>query len=614
MRDHDPLVITNFRGTFDRGDDDVCPEGFFVGSQNIRFTQNGIATRYGMRKSITIGSVARIEIYKRIGEAQRLIILDTAGKLYDSTNLLTPILNIAAMIDFSMVTMFNRAYITPHNRITGLPGEKVYVYEGSGVAAPAAGQGPSNVLVAVESGVAGHIETGAHAFAVAFELSTGFITKPGGFTSLISTGGLSVDLSNIEIGGSKVVARHILATKTIKDFNGNYNDQTYYLAKRIPDNTATTTNISFYDADLQSDATFLLEQMTTIPAGVGITAFKGKLVVWGENLYPAIARVSTTGQPESFNEVEGFLTVNPGVGGGLKNCWEYRDSLLLQKSQQTYVTSDNGSPAAYWSVNNIDMSVGAECHSVAKSLDFGENVGDRVFTADKSGIRPFSGTFSAEQADVITYNVDDIWARINSAAFNTVELVIDPLNYLIYAAIPLDTATHPNAILFGDYSEGLNSTEVRWTTWIFPYDIGSIVVDLENEISVFKMGSRLGNIYQIDPTLKLDDGLAINQWVEFPYLPVGPDDNSINHYTGIRLRIKGEGNLNINISGPDRVDTLIAAQPTLLPAPGKTVFQGFNFTSEHCAVKLSLISANEWFVLTKFIVYYTLVWEDRPIG
>src|SRR5580765_5587015 len=100
MRDHNPLILTNFRGTFDRGEDDTVPEGFFVSSQNVRFIQGGVTTRYGSNKAIQIGSVARIKIYKRIGEIQRLIILSTTGNLYDSTNLVTPILTIPTMIDF----------------------------------------------------------------------------------------------------------------------------------------------------------------------------------------------------------------------------------------------------------------------------------------------------------------------------------------------------------------------------------------------------------------------------------------------------------------------------------------------------------------------------------
>ena len=160
----------------------------------------------------------------------------------------------------------------------------------------------------------------------------------------------------------------------------------------------------------------------------------------------------------------------------------------------------------------------------------------------------------------------------------------------------------------------MNTDEIRWTTWIFPSDMSFIVVDLIGDVTRFRMGFRLGNIYDIDSTTKLDDGLAIDQWIEFPLLPIGGIDNVIYHYTGINCRIKGDGTLNISMASLDEVDTLQAAQPSLVPLPGRSIFQGFNFTSERCAIRLGLTDANSWFILTKFILYYTEVWEDRAIG
>src|SRR5512141_2355373 len=113
MRDHEPITLRDFLGTFDRGDDDSVPAGYFKDSRNVRFFSKGVASREGTSLAVTISSVKRMAVYKRIGEAQRLLILNAAGQLYDSTNLSTPILYIAAMSDFSMETMFNRAYITP---------------------------------------------------------------------------------------------------------------------------------------------------------------------------------------------------------------------------------------------------------------------------------------------------------------------------------------------------------------------------------------------------------------------------------------------------------------------------------------------------------------------
>jgi len=83
-------------------------------------------------------------------------------------------------------------------------------------------------------------------------------------------------------------------------------------------------------------------------------------------------------------------------------------------------------------------------------------------------------------------------------------------------------------------------------------------------------------------------------------------------FTGIRLRIKGVGNLNITMKGLDEASTLIAQQLVLSLAPGRTKFAGFNFVSERCAVKLSLSEANNYFTLTKFTIYINALWEDAP--
>src|SRR3954469_3177621 len=107
MLDHDPITVQEFLGTFDRGDDDSVPAGYFRDSRNVRFITGGVKSREGTTLDITIASAKRIAVYKRIGEAQRLLLLDATGQLFDSTNLVTPILSIAAMVDFSVEVMFN---------------------------------------------------------------------------------------------------------------------------------------------------------------------------------------------------------------------------------------------------------------------------------------------------------------------------------------------------------------------------------------------------------------------------------------------------------------------------------------------------------------------------
>jgi hypothetical protein len=618
MRDHSPIVINEFLGTFDRGEEESTPIGYFLDSLNIRFLRKGgVATRYGTTETIDLSSVVRMAVYKRIGEAQRLLLLTSSGDLFDSVlSLVTPILSIATMTDFSVASIFDRAYITPHNGVTGLSGEKVYVYTGAGVARAAAGAAPSAFTLTVVDGASGHLEAGTRVFAIAYETATGYLTKPGGYVAHTSAGDLEVDVSGIQVGPPFTAARVLLATKRIVDFDGNFQNQTYYFVPngRVGDNTTTTlANVSFYDADLQADATYLLEQLEEIPAGAAIKHFNGRLIVGGENAAPAIGRVSEPGSPESFNEADGYVTVNPGdSGAGIKNIAEYRGQILWFKSQRTYATTPTNLPVAAWNCDEISSSVGTEPHGIGRSLDFGDNIEERIIIADRVGLRMFTGAFNVE--GILTMDVDDIWARINEPYFKTIEVALDPIEQRIYVAIPLDSATSPNAILFGDYSEAGEAQGIKWTLWRFPFDPTSIVVDVVSNSTVFRIGSNDGDVYKLDEGATNDDGQAIENYVEFPLLPPFDAEETVNHFTGIKLRARGSGSLGISCRSLDSALALNAQSLTLQNGPGVILQRLFNFTSEHCAVKLRLAVINTYFTLTKFILYVAPVNEERYNG
>jgi len=610
MRDHDPNTIREFLGTFDRGDDDNVPLGYFRDSRNIRFITNGVKSREGTTLDTVISTVRRVAIYKRLGEAQRLLILDAEGRIYDSINLASPILTIVAMTDFSMEVMFNRAYITPHNGQTGLPGEKVYVYEGSGVARPAGGSAPSGFTLHIaDSASSGNCEVGIHIFAVCYITGSGYLTKPGGFSAFTPIGEHAVDVNLISVGPPNTIARQLVSTRSLTFFNGNYEDQEYFVIPNgyIPDNTSTGKTVSFYDADLVSSIDYVMDQLLEIPAGVGIRNCSGRLLVWGENTHPSLVRVSQPGQPESFDGVEGYLTVNPGDSGeGVKNVAEYRTQILLFKSERAYVTKDIGENAAYWAVDDFDTSVGTECHALARVRDFGDNLQDRLFIASRQGFHIFDGTFSTTP---LSDPIDNIWGRITDSAFHTIECVIDPVEALIYVTVPLDGATAPTHLLVADYQEGFE--RIKWTTWLFPKLTQSIVVDVLNtKASVLKFGAPDGNVYRINGIATNDFGSAITAFIQFPHIPI-EDEGDVYHFCGIRLRVKGSGALDIRIEG---LDAVLSATPTSLvmtPTPGKELFRGFNFTNERCSVKLTIDGAGERFTLTKFVLFSKILWKSR---
>ena len=610
--DHEPLVVRQFLGIFDRGDDDIVPTGYFRDSYNMKFFTNGVETRDGTSLSLTLSSVRRMKVFHREGEAQRLIILNNSGWIYDSLDLTKVILNIGTMTDFSMVMMYGRAYITPHNGKTGLPGEKVYVYAGDGQPArPAGGAAPSGfTLTASDSASSGHCEPGTHVIGVAFETVSGFLTAPGGYVAFSPVGGKAIDIGAIPIGPAGTVARVLVSTKAILDYNGDVNNQEYFEIPggRVEGNIATTTTVSYYDADLQNQLDYILEQASYIPAGVGLCNYRGRLCVWGEDANPAIVRVSKAGYPESFNQVEGFATINPGdSGGGVRNCAVYRKQLLCMKDERTYVTMDNGEEAAFWDVDDVDMSIGTTCHGLATIRDFGDNTEDRIFIASRPGLQMFTGTFS--QA-AVSYDIDNIWARISKDYFHTLELTIDPVECLLYCAVPLDGQVTPNTLLVMDYQDGFD--QIKWTKWVFPTSPTTIVVDVKaNRQSVFKFGSWEGNVHEIDPSVDNDEGTAILSLVHMGHFPQD-DEGRIWHHTGIRLRIKGSGALDIAVGGEDFVQTAFASSLLLSPTPGRELFRGFNFVNEKCAVKLTMDGINEYFRMTKFVLYSSIEWETRP--
>lgn len=629
-----PLVVSSFSGNYDRGEEESVPIGYFRDSQNIRFLDKGVMTRYGSALSLTVTSIRRIAIYERIGEAKRLLILDGSGNLYDSTNLSTPILSIAAMTDFSCVTIFDRAYITPHNGTTGLPGRSVYLYIGSGVARLAGGTRPpwtkfsSGTSLTTVHGAAGSVEAGTRAIGVCYITASGFMTAPGAFQAYTSPPGpvsaigqslpfipYKIDVGNIPIGGAGIVARILVATKALINFDSrDFENQTYYFVPdgEIENNIDSTKTIDFFDADLQEDASYLIEQLATIPAGVGIDLIDGRMVVWGEDDNPSIVRISSAGSPESINAVDGYMTINPGdSGAGVKICCEYRGQVMIMKSQRCYAAQiDNINPPALWNPIEVDGSVGSECHGIARSPSHGESIEDRLFVVDRRGCRIFDGTFAQEK--ILTTAIQSTWDSITKSAFNTIEIAVDPVEAIVYIAVPLDGATSPSKILVGDYANGLDSENIRWTAWSFPAAPRTILVDMVSSIPVLKIGMYTGNVYAIDSSVLLDYNNAIDAYVEFPHLPSGDLEDVIYTFLGCRIRGRGLGNMAVTGKGIDDVDTFTGETIALTELPGKSFFSGFNYNGERLSLKLRVNTASKYFLLTKFTMYIAQLWSDRP--
>lgn len=618
MRDHKPIVQKEF-GLFDRGTDEVCPITRNLKANNLIYTHFGAKVREGTVLGLTFPNLVRQHIYKRTGEADRLLLLNTSGEIHDSTNIGTPILTIPAMTDFSIVVMFNRAYISPHNGVTGLAGEKVYVYGGSGTARSTGASPPSGFNLDAHNGSSGgHVETGGERLvAVAFETDTGYITRPGpigpAYGHYAATGTRKMDVLNIPIGPAGTVARHILVSRAQPNWNGDQvSPELFFVPNgKISNNTdVQLLGIDFYDADLVSSADYLFDNLDNLPAFLGMCDYGGKLCGWGENAKPSIVRVSAAGQPESVSSIEGFAIINPGDGLGLTRCVSHRGLLHCYKKQRHYMTQDNNLSAVTWKVVLIDSAIGTDVNGVSQVLDSAGQTMDQYLIASRKGLQRFAGAYDEQP---LSFQVDDIWRRINNGATNKIQVVQDPVAQRVYISLPLDGSATINTLLMMDYQNGLSAESVRWACWSFAnYVIKSIVVDTNftDQSPVFTIGAA-SNTYKLSASALNDNGTAIPD-PELEFCPYSKDDEGIiNHFAGVRLRILGSGTLRITAYGLDRTISFGARDTVLSTLPGKEYSRLFDIKSEKCIVNLKMSNINEWFHINKFVLYYIPLWMSR---
>lgn len=611
--DHETISIDDFNGLFSRGKTDSVPKDHFSDCLNIEFQESNFHTRGGSTLHATIPGVRRFFPYKRPGEASRLLILDNAGNLYDSLDLGTPILTIGAMSDFSFVPFFGRAYISPHNGDEGLPNEFIYVYDGT-TCRRAGGTAPTGSIVAATSALSGHVELGVHLFAVAFETASGFITKPGPtiFTVYTAPGAFKVDLSNIPTGPSGTVARRILGTKIIPNYNGDQNSGELFFVPngRIPDNLTTIATVDYFDADLTASADYLLNQYENLPACVHLSVYKSRLVACNSDGNNSLVYVSKSGEPESISAVDGFIVVDPTDAGGVKAATEFRDSLYIYKSLRDYSTIETaGLEPASWPLTPIDKGYGTETFGISRIQDSQGVNTDKYLISDASGLIVFNGV--AQQPE-LSWKIQSLWSRINRNAASKIQVYNDPSTHSLFIALPLDENTYPNVILFGDYSKGLDPVNIRWSPWSFPWTGLSICVDIANGKSILRVGSLTnGNIYNLDESVLSDSGTAIDSYGETSLVRSG-SQGSINHTAGCFIRVSGSGSLHVDVYNLDHTKSKSLKDILLSLTPGREYLRKVDFKSEKVSYRFRGHLFNESFKIEEVTILSKQTWATRP--
>jgi|SRR5215469_2664172 len=514
-RDHNPVLLDDFNGLWSRGGLESVPQDHFSDCSDLVFNEGEFLSRPGIAVYTVgglnlFGSVARIYMYV-YNEQEGLLVLDTLGNIYHTISPTpgTPILSIPEMTDFAFKSMNGRAYISPHNGVTGLENQFIYVYEGNGTPARVAGGkwpiGPGSLAASL--GASGHTESGIHIFAITYVTDTGFETSFGPsddsnsttkqyyFAQVTADGSHAINLTGIPISPDAFVnARNIYATKAIDPtlFTGSLTDYELFLVPgaQLMDNTTTTATVDFYDADLLQSGDDQFDLFSAIPAGVALNDYHNRLISVAEFGDPStietsgkisIARVSNPGAPEAFNQITGLI-VAPLDGNPLTNCSDFRDTLYLFKKTRTHAYNDNQGDPSSWPLTVIDQGVGCSVHGLATVLDSGGINIDYLIIVDYSGIMLFNGIFLRPE---LSFKIRDLWIALDRNFFNTIQVMNDSLNQRLYITLPNDQ------LLFGDYSENLDPIKIKWCPWTFKNQISTIALINTDQLII---GSRANNV------------------------------------------------------------------------------------------------------------------------
>lgn len=492
MRDHDPVVISQFNGLWARGDADSCPLDHFTVSNNIEYIQGGFKTRRGIEPFYPIGNVLRIYPYTKsqgLGGQDFLILTDN-GDIYDSAyvtvGIYTPILSVTGMTDFGFTQFSGRAYITPCDGQFAIAGEFVYVYLGDNTPArKAGGTGPVNadgMLSAANSGSPGDVEAGIHIFAAVYETNTGFLTNfgPNTLPTVTAPGGEGVDLTNIPVSSNPYVVNvHLVATKLIDPlfYTGNTRGyEFFFIPGAIVTNGTTTLTVSFFDIELLEDASHLEDLYSEIPAGVALSSYHNRMVLLGAGGNGDILNLSEPGEPEAFNQIDGLIDKFTSEAEPLTAAQEYRDVLYTFKQKRTFGVSDNGDIPATWPVVAIDQGIGSTVHGISFVLDSGGVSIDFLVICNYSGILIFNGAFLRPE---LSWKIRDFilaFTEIHGTnPIESVQVLNDSIYQILYLALP------DGSLLVGNYSNGLDPKNIRWGIYSF-------------DVFVTTIGATVGNL------------------------------------------------------------------------------------------------------------------------
>ncbi|HET8923811.1 MAG TPA: hypothetical protein VFN26_12550 [Candidatus Acidoferrum sp.] len=340
----------------------------------------------------------------------------------------------------------------------------------------------------------------------------------------------------------------------------------------------------------------------------------------------SLVRASRVEDPESYDGVNGLLSVAENNGQAIRAAFKLRERLYFVKEHSMHVTQDDGTnEPSLWAIAEVSRKVGTPS---VRGVGIGE---DWVVIAHRTGLYIFSGGEPIK----ISQEIQPTWNQINWQYGHTLWVTVDTKERRIFVGVPLGAATSPNKILTLDYRDlddadliasrpPINITYTgrktatdktrKWSPWTIAANAcaliertdGTAIVALGGGTPGIGGGGPTGKVYQLKDTQLSDDGSAIPSYYTTHYFPERAVEQSLSlgaHrklFSYLTMFVEGAGNLLLT-SFTDSSSAPQTQQPLALSSPSvKDLELPINVLGERVAFQVSTNQPGAWFRLQKF--------------
>lgn len=345
-----------------------------------------------------------------------------------------------------------------------------------------------------------------------------------------------------------------------------------------------------------------------------------------QRLNASLVRASRVANPESYDGIDGLLSVAENNGQAIRASFKLRERLYFVKEHSLFATQDDGvNEPALWSIAEISRRVGSPS---VRGVGLGE---DWVAIAHRSGLYIFAGGEPIK----ISQEIQPTWNQINWQYGHTLWVTVDTKERRILVGAPFGAATTPNRVLMLDYRDLDSADQIasrppinitysgrktatdktrKWSPWSIAANCCATIERADGTSKIVFGGGipgagggvATGKLYQLVDTQLSDDGVAILSYYTTHYFPERAMEQALSlgaHrklFSYLTLYAEGAGNLSLTsfINSPSLPQS---QQPLPLSSPSlKDLELPINVLGERVAFQLSTSQAGAWFRLQKF--------------